>query len=63
MKRDERGIISPYDMKKGSVKAGYTFMVLLMIVIVLFAIRLLRREKQSLDTMYGQAGAGQKAAG
>jgi hypothetical protein len=36
---------------------------LLMIVIVLFAIRLLRREKQSLDTMYGQAGAGQKAAG
>lgn len=33
MKRDERGIISSYDMKKGSVKAGYTFMVLLMIVI------------------------------
>jgi hypothetical protein len=32
---------------------------LLMIVIVLFAIRLLRREKQSLDAMY----AGQKAAG
>jgi hypothetical protein len=27
----------------------------MMIVIVLFAIRLLRREKRSLDTMYGQA--------
>ncbi|WP_261305582.1 carbohydrate ABC transporter permease [Paenibacillus andongensis] len=33
MKRDERGIISPYDMQKGTVKAGYTFMVLLLIVI------------------------------
>ncbi|MDQ0877088.1 multiple sugar transport system permease protein [Paenibacillus sp. V4I3] len=33
MKRDERGIISPFDMKKGAVKAGYTLMVLLMIII------------------------------
>jgi hypothetical protein len=31
---------------------------LLMIVIVLFAIRLLRREKRSLDTMYAVAGQG-----
>ena len=30
---------------------------LLMIIIVLFAIRLLRREKRSLDTMYGSAAA------
>jgi hypothetical protein len=36
---------------------------LLMIVIVLLAIRLLRREKQSLDTMYAQAAAGQEARG
>jgi hypothetical protein len=33
---------------------------LLMIVIVLFAIRLLRREKRSLDTMYAKAATGEQ---
>jgi multiple sugar transport system permease protein len=46
-----------FEISKGAVMS-YLVM-LLMVVIVLFAIRLLRREKQSLDAMY----AGQKAAG
>jgi multiple sugar transport system permease protein len=42
-----------FEISKGAVMS-YIVMVM-MIVIVLFAIRLLRREKRSLDTMYGQA--------
>lgn len=32
MKQEERGIISSYDMKKGTVRAGYTIMVVLMLL-------------------------------
>jgi hypothetical protein len=35
---------------------------MLMIVIVLLAIQLLRREKRALDAMYAQAPAGERAA-
>ena len=42
-----------FEISKGAVMS-YIVMVM-MIVIVLFAIRLLRREKRSLDAMYGQA--------
>jgi multiple sugar transport system permease protein len=50
-----------FEISKGAAMS-YIVM-LLMIVIVLLAIRLLRREKQSLDTMYAQAAAGQEARG
>ena len=49
-----------FEISKGAAMS-YIVM-LLMIVIVLFAIRLLRREKQSLDAMYGQRRE-QEAAG
>jgi multiple sugar transport system permease protein len=45
-----------FQISKGAAMS-YIVM-LLMIVIVLFAIRLLRREKRSLDTMYAVAGQG-----
>ncbi|TXK75156.1 hypothetical protein [Paenibacillus sp. N3.4] len=35
MKQAERGIISDYDFKKGSVRVGYTFMVLLIVLITI----------------------------
>jgi len=48
-----------FEISKGAVMS-YIVM-LMMIVIVLLAIRLLRREKQSLDTMYGAAASGREA--
>jgi multiple sugar transport system permease protein len=49
-----------FEISKGAAMS-YVVM-LLMIVVVLLAIRLLRREKRSLDAMYMSSGTGQEAA-
>ena len=41
---------------------GLTVSIIMMVVIVLLAIRLLRREKRSLDTMYSKPRAAEEAA-
>ena len=50
-----------FQISKGAAMS-YIVMVL-MVVIVLFAIRLLRREKRALDAMYGNAAAGSRGDG
>jgi multiple sugar transport system permease protein len=50
-----------FEISKGAVMS-YIVM-LLMIAIVLFAIRLLRREKRTLDALYGSAAAASEAPG